>query len=74
MNARPSPERDARLLQFDFLGGDVAEALISAGACLASGAAAENLVIIELALRNGRAALLEGIAEFRELSPEGSHE
>lgn len=70
MTKEPSLQRDACLLRFDFL-GDVAEALISAGACPASGAAAENLVIIELALRNGRASLLEGIAEFRELSSEG---
>lgn len=69
----PSRERDQRLLRLDFL-GELGDQIVVAGAALAAGASAENVAIVELALRSARAAVIEGIAEFRELSPEGSPE
>ncbi len=73
MTKKPCPQRDARLLQFDFL-SEVADGLVMAGAALAAGASAENVTIIELALRQARATVIEGVSTFRELSPEGSPE
>lgn len=66
MTSRPCPERDARLLRFDFL-GEVADGLVMAGAALSAGASAENLSIAEAALRSARAAVVEGVAAFREI-------
>jgi uncharacterized protein (DUF1778 family) len=71
MNDRPSPKRDARLLRFDFL-SEVADGLVMAGAALAAGASAENLFVVEAALRHARSAVVEGVSTFREIeaSPE----
>lgn len=66
MSARLSPERDARLLRFDFL-SEVADGLVMAGAALSAGASAENLFVAEAALRSARAAVVEGVAAFREI-------
>ena len=71
MSNHSSPERDARLLRFDFL-SEVADGLVMAGAALAAGASAENLFVVEAALRHARSAVVEGVSTFREI--EGSPE
>ncbi len=71
MNDSPSHKRDASLLRFDFL-SEVADGLVMAGAALAAGASAENLFVVEAALRHARSAVVEGVAAFREI--EGSPE
>ncbi len=73
MSNHSSPERDVRLLRLDYL-AELGDGLVTAGAALAAGASAENLFVVEAALRHARSAVVEGIAEFRELSPEGSPE
>jgi hypothetical protein len=59
------------LLRFDFL-SEVADGLVMAGAALAAGASAENLFVVEAALRQARSAVVEGVFTFREI--EGSPE
>lgn len=73
MNTSSSPERDARLLQLDYL-SELGNGLVMAGAALVAGASGENLTIIELALRQARATVIEGVSTFRELSPKDSPE
>ncbi|MFO1126405.1 MAG: hypothetical protein U1E25_14750 [Methylocystis sp.] len=73
MSARPSPERDARLLRLDYL-SELGDGLVTAGAALVAGASAENLHLVELALRQARTTVIEGVSTFRELSAEGSPE
>ena len=64
----PSTANDARLLSLDFL-AETGELLASFGAAICAAAAAENVEVLELALRHARGALLDGIAEFKALGP-----
>lgn len=61
-----NPENDARLLRLDFIaeGGDM---LVTTGATIAAAASTERLDVLELALRQARAVLLETISEFKAL-------
>ena len=53
-------------MSLDFL-GEVGELLVALGAAMCAAAAAENIVVLELALRQARSTLLEGIAEFKAI-------
>ncbi|WP_292531387.1 hypothetical protein [Methylocystis sp.] len=65
------PTHDRRLLAFDFL-CEVGDSFITLGAAICAAAAAENIVVLELALRQVRSTLLEGIAEFKTIASEGT--
>ncbi|MFY9657100.1 MAG: hypothetical protein WAK01_11005 [Methylocystis sp.] len=60
---------DDRLIRLDFI-GETGELLVSVGAAICAAASAENVEVLELALRQARAILLEAIAEFKALVPE----
>lgn len=62
-------ERDARLLSLDYL-AELGDDLVMAGAALAAGACAENVGVIELALRSARTVLMDAIGEFKSLPPQ----
>jgi hypothetical protein len=59
---------DARLLRLDFI-AEAGDLLVTAGAAIASAASAERVDVLEIALRQARAILLDGIAEFKALGP-----
>jgi hypothetical protein len=63
--------RDQRLLSLDFI-GEVGEMIVSLGAAIAAAASAEQLDVLELALRQARATLIEAIAEFRAIDGSAS--
>lgn len=65
----PNLARDQRLMSLDFL-GEVGDAFVTLGAAICAAASAENIVVLELALRQARSTLLEGIAEFKSLPSE----
>ncbi|GEM_PF-2276727 len=67
----PNFARDQRLMSLDFL-GEVGDSLVTLGAAICAAAAAENIVVLELALRQVRSTLLEGIAEFKAIAPGGA--
>ncbi len=61
-------DHDARLLRLDFI-AEIGDLLVVAGAAIAAAASAERVDVLELALRQARAVLVEGIAEFKALVP-----
>jgi len=58
---------DKRLISLDFL-SECGYLLVTAGAAIAAAASAERVDVLEMALRQARSILLEGIAEFKALS------
>lgn len=68
MSDRPSPSRDARLLSLDYL-AELGDRLVIAGAAIAAAASAENIIVIEAALRTSRAILLDAIGEYKAIAP-----
>ena len=69
MSARLSPERDQRLLALDFI-AELGDQLVVAGAAIAAAASAENVGVIEVALRQARAVVVDAIDEFKSLPPQ----
>lgn len=67
----PSREHDQRLLSLDFI-AELGDSLVTLGAAICAAASAENIVVLELALRQARSTLLEGIAEFKTIATEGT--
>lgn len=67
----PNLTRDQRLMSLDFL-GEVGDSFVMLGAAICAAASAENIVVLELALRQARSTLLEGIAEFKTIAPGGT--
>ena len=67
----PNLARDQRLMSLDFL-GEVGDSFVTLGAAICAAASAENIVVLELALRQARSTLLEGIAEFKTIAPGGA--
>ncbi len=63
--------RDQRLMSLDFL-GEVGDSFVTLGAAICAAASAENIFVLELALRQARSTLLEGIAEFKTIAPGGA--
>lgn len=61
-------KNDTRLLRLDFI-CEVGDMLVTSGAAIAAAAAAERVDVLEIALRQARAILLDGIAEFKALTP-----
>ena len=61
---------DIRKMKFDFV-SETGDMLVTAGAAIAAAASAENVVVLELALRNARAILVDAITEFRALQADG---
>lgn len=59
-------DKDRRLLALDFI-AEVGDMLVTAGAAIAAAASCERIDVLELALRQARAILLDGIAEFKAL-------
>ena len=59
---------DERLLKLDFI-CETGELIASYGLAIAAAAAAERIDILEMALRQARSVLIEGITEFKALSP-----
>jgi hypothetical protein len=66
-----SRPNDERLLRLDFI-GECGDMMVTLGAAICAAAAAENVEVLELALRQARATLVEGIAEFKALSAKAS--
>ncbi len=62
-------DHDARLLSLDYL-AELGDDLVMAGAALSAGASAENVGVVELALRSARAILVDAIGEFKSLPGE----
>jgi hypothetical protein len=60
-------KNDTRLLRLDFI-CEVGDMLVTSGAAIAAAASAERVDVLELALRQARNVLLDGIAEFKKLS------
>ncbi len=69
MSARLSHERDQRLLALDFI-AELGDQLVIAGAAIAAAASAENVGVIEVALRQARAVVVDAIGEFKSLPPQ----
>lgn len=67
---KPSPQNDARLVSLDFL-HEAGHLIASFALAIASAAAAERLDVLEIALRQCRAALLEAIVEFKAIEGKG---
>ncbi len=65
----PCRERDARLLSLDYL-AELGDDLVMAGAALSAGASANNVGVVELALRSARAVVVDAIGEFKSLPGE----
>ncbi len=65
----PCRERDARLLSLDYL-AELGDDLVMAGAALSAGASANNVGVVELALRSARAVVVDAIGEFKLLPGE----
>lgn len=65
----PSRERDARLLGLDYL-AELGDSLVVAGAAIAAAASAENVTVVEAALRQARGVLMDAIGEFKSLPPQ----
>lgn len=63
-------DKGRRLLALDFI-AECGDLIASFGAAIAAAASAERLDVLELALRQARFALLEGIAEFKALDTTG---
>lgn len=61
---------DIRKMKFDFV-SETGDMLVTAGAAIAAAASAENVAVLELALRNARAILVNAITEFRALQADG---
>ncbi len=59
---------DERLLKLDFI-SETGELIASYGLAIAAAAAAERIDILEMALRQARSVLIEGIREFKALVP-----
>ena len=62
-----SVSNDKRLLKLDFV-AECGDLLVTAGAAIAAAASAERIVVLEMALRQARAILLDAIAEFKTLT------
>jgi len=60
---------DKRLISLDFI-CECGDLLVTAGAAIAAAASAERVDVLEMALRQARSILLEGIAEFKALREE----
>ena len=58
---------DIRLIKFDFI-NEMGALICSFGAAVSAAAAAENVELMELALRQCRSALMEAITEFKLLA------
>ncbi len=69
MSARLSHERDRRLVALDFI-AELGDQLVIAGAAIAAAASAENVGVIEVALRQARAVVVDAIGEFKSLPPQ----
>ncbi len=69
MSKLPSPARDQRLLALDFI-AELSDQLVVAGAAIAAAASAENVGVIEVALRQARAVVVDAIGEFKSLPPQ----
>lgn len=66
-----SVSNDARLISLDFV-GECGDLLVIAGGAITAAASAERVDVLELALRQARAILLDGIAEFKAVTQLGS--
>ena len=62
-------DNDKKLISLDFL-GECGDLLVMAGAAIAAAAAAERIDVLEMALRQTRSILIEGISEFKSLQNE----
>lgn len=62
-------QNDSRLISLDFV-AECGQLLASFGAAICAAAASENVELLELALRQARATLLEAIGEFKALASE----
>lgn len=71
MSNAPNLARDRRLLSLDFL-AEVGDSLVTLGAAIGAAATADNIVVLEMALRQARSTLIEGIAEFKTIEPGGA--
>jgi hypothetical protein len=69
MSKLPSLARDQRLLALDFI-AELGDQLVVAGAAIAAAASAENVGVIEVALRSARAVVVDAIGEFKSLPPQ----
>jgi hypothetical protein len=58
---------DNRLIKLDFV-VECGDLLVTAGAAIAAAASAERIDVLEMALRQARAILLDAIAEFKTLT------
>jgi hypothetical protein len=58
---------DKRLIILDFV-AECGDLLVTTGAAIAAAASAERIDVLELALRQARVILLDGIAEFKTLT------
>jgi hypothetical protein len=58
---------DNRLIKLDFV-AECGDLLVTAGAAIAAAASAERIDVLEMALRQARAILLDAIAEFKTLT------
>ncbi len=59
-------DNDKKLISLDFL-VECGDLLVTAGAAIAAAAAAERIDVLEIALRQTRSILIEGINEFKSL-------
>lgn len=59
-------DNDKKLISLDYL-NEIGNLLMTAGAAVAAAAAAERIDILEIALRQARSTLIEGINEFKSL-------
>lgn len=58
---------DNRLIKLDFV-AECGDLLVTAGAAIAAAASAERIDVLEMALGQARAILLDAIAEFKTLT------
>jgi hypothetical protein len=61
---------DKRLISLDFI-CECGDLLVTAGAAIVAAASAERVDVLEMALRQARSILLQGITEFKSLSASG---
>jgi hypothetical protein len=69
--AMMSVSNDKRIIKLDFV-AECGDLLVTAGAAIAAAASAERIDVLEMALRQARVILLDGIAEFKALTQLGS--
>ena len=65
-----SHSKDKFLVSLDFL-AECGDLLVTAGAAIAAAASAERIDVLEMALRQARSILLEGISEFKTIEFKG---